>query len=123
MVLKFEKQTEDKRGKILWITDGDTEIHVIEIKKGFARGGHFHKFDSTHIVISGKVEYRETNLKDDKESIRVIDSISFIFTPANTAHLITAFEDSTFIEVFKTPNDAVLFPKYRDIVEQSMKTK
>lgn len=120
MALKFEKQTEDKRGKILWITSDKTEIHIVEIKKGYARGGHFHNFDSTHIITSGKVEYKETNLSNNQESSRIVHPISLIRTPANTAHMIIAVEDSNFIEVFNGPYEAFLYPKYRNIVEQKM---
>ena len=41
MNIKFEKQLEDKRGKILFFSFGDKKFNIVETKQGFARGGHF----------------------------------------------------------------------------------
>lgn len=115
------KETEDKRGKIIWLASGDKEIHVVETKKGFSRGGHYHPFDSVHLLISGQIVYREHNLEEGKESSKAVKPVTTIFTMANRAHMITAIEDSVFIEIFDQAYRATDFPQYRKIVDDSLK--
>jgi hypothetical protein len=118
--LKFENQYEDKRGKILFLKYNNKNINLIEIKKGFARGGHFHQTDTSHFLISGKIEYREENIQTRQEKISIISSPQIISVSAKTAHLLTALEDSLFFEVFENYEDTV-YLKYRKIVETLMK--
>jgi hypothetical protein len=40
MNLEFKKEFGDIRGKIIFLEYGDKSVNVIEIKQGFARGGH-----------------------------------------------------------------------------------
>ena len=120
MSLKFTKEFEDKRGKILFLKYGNKSVNLIEIKKGFARGGHFHQTNTSHFLISGKIEYHEENIKTGIETISIIPSPNTINVQSNMAHLLIAKEDSLFFEVFKNYEDTV-YPKYRKIVEESMK--
>jgi hypothetical protein len=119
--LKFKKYVEDKRGKILFLKYNDKNINLIEIKKGFARGGHFHQTITNHFLISGKIEYHEENIITGEEKISIILSPRIIHTSSNLAHLVIAKEDSLFFEVFKNYEDTV-YPKYRKIVEDLMKS-
>ncbi|HIC42020.1 MAG TPA: hypothetical protein EYO86_02920 [Pelagibacterales bacterium] len=118
MNLQFEKQVEDKRGKILFLSLGTKKINIVEIKKGFARGGHFHNFLSTHIIVYGKIELREENLKSNVEQIKKISAPSIINVQQNTAHLFIALEDSMFIEIFDGEYQAADHPKYRKIIDE-----
>jgi dTDP-4-dehydrorhamnose 3,5-epimerase-like enzyme len=120
MDLKFEKEVEDIRGKIFFFSHRDRQVNLLEIKKGFSRGGHYHEFDSIHIVITGKIEYREENVDTKKEKTEVIGSSKIIFTPSRNAHIITALEDAIFLEVFDQKYHAIDYPKYRTIVEDKM---
>lgn len=120
MNLKFDKQIEDKRGKILFLKYGPKNINLIEIKKDFARGGHFHQTDTSHFLISGKIEYHEENITTGIEKISIISSPNTINVQSNVAHLLIAKEDSLFFEVFENYEDTV-YPKYRKIVEELMK--
>ena len=120
MSLEFEKYIEDKRGKIIFLKQDHKNINLIEIKKGFARGGHFHQTDTSHFLISGKIEYHEENIQTKQEKISIISSPQIIFVSAKTAHLLIALEDSLFFEVFENYEDTV-YPKYRKIVETLMK--
>jgi quercetin dioxygenase-like cupin family protein len=115
------KETEDRRGKIIWLDSADKEIHVVETKKGFSRGGHHHPFDSIHLLISGQIIYREYNLEDGKEISRTVKPVETIFTAANRAHMIIATEDSVLIEIFDQAYKATDFPKYRQIVDDALK--
>lgn len=120
MNLQFTKQYEDARGKILFLKYGDKNVNVIEIKKGFARGGHYHKSDTSHFLLSGKIEYHEENIKTRIEKISTIVSPQIISVSANTAHLLIALDDSLFFEVFENYEDTI-YPKYRKIVEDLMR--
>ena len=120
MNLQFEKQVEDKRWKILFLSLGTKKINIVEIKKGFARGGHFHSFPSTHIIVYGKIELMEENLKNNVEQIKKISAPSIINVQSNTAHLFIALEDSMFIETFDCEYQAVDYLKYRKIVDERL---
>ena len=122
MDLSLEKQVEDTRGKILMYSYGKNNLNLIEIKKGFARGGHYHPYSQNHIVISGTIEYREENILTNEEKIMIIDEPKILFVPANTAHLFIALEDSIFAETYDKKYDATNYPKYRSIVDKKMKS-
>ena len=117
MSLEFEKYVEDKRGQILFLNYTHKKINLIEIKKGFARGGHFHQTDTNHFLISGKIEYREENIKTKKEKISIISAPNIINVNSNMAHLLIAKENTLFFEVFDNYEDTI-YPKYRKIVEK-----
>jgi quercetin dioxygenase-like cupin family protein len=119
--LRFEKEVEDVRGKILFLSYGDEKINFVEIKKGFARGGHYHKIAQYHIIISGKFKYSEENVKTGQEQIKIVTAPAIIHVPPDTAHLLTAIEDTLFVETFKKELEATIYPKYRKIVEERMK--
>ena len=118
MNLQFEKQVEDKRGNILFLSLGTKKINIVEMKKGFARGGHFHNFPSTDIIVYGKIELREENLNNSVEQIKKISAPSIINIQQNTAHLFIALEDSMFVETFDGEYQASDYPKYRKIVDE-----
>lgn len=116
------KETEDKRGKIVWLVSGNKEIHVVETKKGFSRGGHYHPFDSTHVLVSGQIIYRECGLEGQHEISKTFDGVATIFTPASRAHMISAIQDSIFVEVFDQPYSATEFARYRKIVNDAIES-
>ena len=121
MKLSLQKEVEDVRGKIIFLNFGKKNFHIVETKKGFARGGHYHTFPSHHIIISGSIEYREKNLAGKQETIKKIQAPETIKTMPNIAHLIIALEDTVFIESFEQPYQAINFDEYRKIVEEKMK--
>ena len=122
MGLEFKKLAEDVRGKILFLSyDNEKSLNIAEIKKGFARGGHYHPYEQYHVILSGKVEYREENLDTKKEQISIINGPQIIKVPPNTAHLLIAQEDTLFFESFEKNYIATNYPKYRKIVEERMK--
>ncbi|MDE1817948.1 MAG: hypothetical protein KGI19_05045 [Thaumarchaeota archaeon] len=122
MNFHLEKTIEDVRGKISFFVQNDKNINILEIKKGFARGGHYHSFTSEHIIISGTLEYREENIETKKEEIRLVNAPSIIKVLPNMAHLLIAIEDVVFAEVFNKKYDTITYPKYRQIVEEKMKS-
>ena len=121
MTLIIEDQVGDIRGKIIFLKFNNKSLNLVEIKKGYSRGGHYHEFDSYHQIIKGKIEYRETSIQDKQEKTYEVFSPTCIFTPKYQAHIITALEDSIFIETFDNEYSAINFPDYRKIVEDKMK--
>lgn len=120
MSLQLKQEVEDKRGKILMVTYNDKQINIVEIRKGFARGGHYHEFETSHSIISGKIEYREEDVKSGQEKIRTITAPATVLVPANVAHLLIALEDTVFVELFEKQYSAANYKKYRSIVEEKM---
>ena len=120
MEMQFEKEANDIRGKIMFLRYGDKRINLVETKKGFSRGGHYHAFESKHILISGLVEYREKNLQTNVEKTQTLSAPSVIVTEPMTPHLITAIIDSVFAEEFEQDYSAVDYSEYRKIVNQKM---
>lgn len=118
--LRIEKIVEDVRGKLIVLSYGNKRSNVVEIKKGFSRGGHYHKFEQIHLLIIGKIEYKEENLVTHEEQIRIISAPSIIQVSPQTPHLFTALEDTVFIEIFDEPYEAVNYTKYRKMVEDKM---
>lgn len=115
--MQIEKEVEDKRGKIIFLSFEGKQINVLELKKGFSRGGHYHKSSTKHFIISGKIEYRGKNVITGKERKQVFSSNDIIETPENEAHLLTALDNSIFLETFENDYEATLFPEYRKIVD------
>jgi len=123
MTLEFSKSINDIRGTILFYSFGKLTIHFIETKKGFSRGGHYHKFKSDHILLQGKIEFRELNLSTNMEQIRIISAPCTISVESNVAHLLTALEDSLFLECFDTEYSAIDYSPYRNIVNEKIKQR
>jgi hypothetical protein len=118
--MRVLKETEDRRGKIIWLVSNDKEIHVVETKKGFSRGGHYHPFDSSHVLVSGEIVYRECGTEGGQEIRKTFRGVAAILTAANRAHMISAIQDSIFIEVFDPPYAATEFAPYRKIVNDEL---
>lgn len=121
MNLQFKDEVEDARGKIRFYSFGKMKINLIETRKGFARGGHYHKYGQDHTLISGQMEVRLYNISTNQETIQTFKAPSIIHIQKNIAHLFIALEDSIFIETFDSEYEATNIPKYRRIVEERMK--
>jgi hypothetical protein len=121
MTLEFIDFGGDCRGKFLFFKFNETKTNLFEIKKGYARGGHFHDYDIIHTLIVGKIEHRMKTLNSENEKIEIISAPAIIKIPAKTANLIIALDDSLFSEIFDTEYKSTIFPEYRKIVENMMK--
>ena len=82
----MKKKFEDNRGKILFLLYGDKKVNLVETRKGFARGGHFHKTNTSHFLIKGKMELREENIKSKEEKISIIQA-PFILDMKNNLYI------------------------------------
>mgnify|MGYP006448416863 CR=1 FL=1 len=117
----LDKTAKDIRGSVFFFKTDVKNLNLIETKKGYARGGHYHEYDSNLILVSGLIQYIEKNIETNLEEIRNIEGPSIIHTPAKHAHLLIALEDSIFLESYNLSYSAIDFPEYRDIVKQKMK--
>jgi len=118
--LEYLQTVSDDRGSIIFMKHGSKLLNIVEIKKGFSRGGHFHPFHSIHNLISGSVEYLEFNTKTNEEQKTILNAPFIIDVSPSVAHLLTAIEDTLFIEIFENEYQATNFPKYRKIVEEKI---
>ena len=121
MTLEFHKSVTDVRGTILFCSYGKSTINFVETKKGFSRGGHYHKFKSDHILLQGKIEFRELDLNTTSEQIQILSAPCIVSVKPNIAHLLTALEDSLFLECFDTKYSAIDYAPYRNIVNEKIK--
>ena len=121
MKLEFNKSISDIRGIILFCSFGKSTVHLVETKKGFSRGGHYHKFKSDHILLQGKIEFKEFNINTNSEQIRILSAPITISVEPNVAHLLTALEDTIFLEFFDSEYSSTDYTPYRTIVEKNMK--
>jgi len=123
MKLEFNKSVSDVRGTILFCSFGKSTFNFVETKKGFSRGGHYHEFKSDHILLRGKIKFKEFNLRTNMEQIRVLSAPCTISVESNVAHLLTALEDSLFVECFDTEYSAIDYFPYRNIVDEKIKQR
>ena len=121
MKLEFIKSVSDIRGTIFFYSFGKSTINFVETKKGFSRGGHYHEFKSDHVLLQGKIEFRELNLNTNVEQIRILSAPYTISLEPNMVHLLTALEDSSFLECFDTEYSAIDYLPYRNIVNEKIK--
>lgn len=120
MTFEFKGVGGDRRGKIFFCIHNNSKVNLFEVKKGFARGGHYHDYDIVHTLLTGKIEHYIEDVRTKKEEISVITAPAIMKIPANSANLIVALEDSIFTETFDVEYKSVVYDKYRDIVLQKM---
>jgi len=119
-LLEFIKTAQDARGKIFFFKYENMNVNFAEIKKNYARGGHYHEYDQHHLILSGSVEYREEDIESKKEKITIVHAPATLFVPKKTAHLLIALEDTLFAESFNQEYVAIDYPKYRKIVKDKL---
>ena len=118
--MKFTGKDGDVRGQRWNFQDNENLISLFEIKKGFSRGGQYHENEVTHVLISGKIEYRRENVLTGKEEISTLDSFSSTLLPPNTSDLITALEDSVMVGIYKNEPEKKYYEKHSRIVKEKM---
>lgn len=118
--LHIEKSRRDVRGKILFLSYSNLKFNLVEIKKGFARGGHYHPYPQIHTILVGRIQYEEENTISKKKKMRIVDGPRILRIPPNTAHMFTALTDTVFVELYEGKYEATNYPKYRKIVERKM---
>lgn len=121
MTLSVLNQIEDKRGRSIFLKFNKKRINLVEIKKGFARGGHYHDFDVVHTIISGTIEYVEKDIDSGDQKKSILAAPFTVKVPKRVAHMFIAREDAVFLEVFEHEFSATNDLDLRKIVEEKMK--
>lgn len=120
MELQFKKQITDQRGTIVFLEYGDKKINLVEIKKGFSRGGHYHTFKTRHFILSGKISYHQKDIRTGEEKTQTISAPYILEVMPYVAHLLTAIEDTVFAEEFAQDYSAIEYPQFRKIVTEKL---
>ena len=123
MSLEFVKTIEDARGKIVIYSMGNMTINLVEIKKGFLRGGHYHQVDTDHQIISGKIKLTTKDMDTGEEKSEIVEGSKNIPIKAEVVHLFEALEDTVFMEAFDGEYEATNYPEFRKLVEDKMNEK
>jgi dTDP-4-dehydrorhamnose 3,5-epimerase-like enzyme len=121
--LEFKKEVKDERGKIIFLQYGKRQINIVEIKKGYSRGGHYHKSSTKHILITGKVKCQEKQIDTDDEKITVVKAPNTITISKDTPHMLTALKDTVFLESFSDGYEDSIYPEYRKIVMEKIRKR
>ena len=119
--LEIENIAEDVRGKNVFLSFGDLRIVFVETNKGYSRGGHYHKKDTNHNLLSGKIHLRQKNVQTGEEIEKIFVGPTKIPIPGFCAHLLTALTDTKLVEAFGNGYEDTVYPEYREIVERRMK--
>ena len=119
--LMIEKVVEDVRGKNTFLSFEDLELILVETNKGFSRGGHYHKSNTNHTLISGSIHLIQKSILNGYESEKTFVAPATIPISANYAHMLTAITDTKLIEAFPNGYEDTVYPEYRELVERRMK--
>jgi len=116
-----EAQENDIRG-YRWLFENDNNvITLFEVKKGFARGGQYHKKEVKHILLSGKSEYRKMNINTKIETHEIVSGTKIITLPPFTSELIIGIEYSVFVGIYPKEEEILFFNEHRKEVEKRIK--
>ena len=116
-----EAQENDIRG-FRWLFENDNNvITLFEVKKGFARGGQYHKKEVKHILLSGKSEYRKMNINTKIETHEIVSGTKIITLPPFTSELIIGIEYSVFVGIYPKEEEFLFFNEHRKEVEKRIK--
>ena len=92
MPLKFDKTTEDRRGKIIWLSSELTKINIVEIRSGFARGGHYHNSKTEKFLVAkgeARFDFRHMLTNESYEITTSNKELKIVETAPGWAHNIT----------------------------------
>uniref|UniRef100_A0A6M3XQ03 Cupin domain-containing protein n=1 Tax=viral metagenome TaxID=1070528 RepID=A0A6M3XQ03_9ZZZZ len=112
--IKIEEINVDKRGSIYRILFRNREFIILFTKKGYLRGGDYHKSIQTDIILSGKIMIESPN----KQKI-LIEGQSITFSPYEP-HYFEAIEDSLVLEWLSGPFEKKYYKPYRNKVRELM---
>jgi hypothetical protein len=121
--LTTKVENNDSRGTVLsGKLNGKERFLIAEIKKGKKRGGHYHNVDTYHFALVGKIRYLEKQLGkkgeelNKKETKKTLPECTGVVTPAYSAHLLEALEDSVIIEPSGKGKTTTTYLPYRKLI-------
>ena len=111
---KIEFENVDERGWFRQVTSGPwKQMNVSLTKKGYVRGGHFHRITKEcFYILDGEVELQVNNVQTGEQSTyRFQKGDSFIIEPYEN-HTLTALSDTLMIALLSKqfrPEDTDIF--------------
>jgi len=112
--MKIEKVHEDERGSIHRILFKGREFIILFTKKGYLRGGDYHKSKQHDVVLTGKMEFRYKI--NGKEQIKTLGVGEMIHFEPNVPHMFSAKEDTLIVEWLEGEFEKSYYQPYRRLV-------
>jgi len=112
--MKIEKVHEDERGSIHRILFKGKEFIILSTKKGFLRGGDYHKSKQHDVVLTGKMEFRYKI--NGKEQTKTLGAGEMIHFEPNVPHMFSAKEDTLIVEWLDGKFEKSYYQPYRRLV-------
>ena len=119
MVSRTDK--DDPRGSTFKLSLGEGgDFLFLNMVKGSFRGGHYHPFESFHLVLKGRIWFEFVEVSTGRRSEVVVEAMEIVYIPAGVAHLLKALEDSMFMEPAGGLTEN--YPPQRRFVEEFMES-
>jgi len=112
--MEVNKINSDRRGDVFLVKSKDREFLLLEINKGFIRGGDFHNTIQYNFILEGRV--REVTTKEEK----ILEANQGSTIEAGVPHYIEAIEDSIVLEWIDRSGDKQYYAPFRKLVEKAM---
>jgi len=118
-LVTFEKLHEDKRGEIYRIEHNGKEYLLLTIKKGYIRGGDYHKTKQHDVVLMGRVAV--TKYVDGKDIREEYGENQVVIMDEGVPHMIEALtEEALLLEWLEGDFEKKFFEPYRKLVMKRM---
>ena len=121
--MKFERQEPDIRGFRYFFSDNGKSITLFQLKKGFIRGGQYHRDDVHLFLVSGKVEFHIENVATQEEKVVILNPPSNITMPREHSDLIIGLEDSVMVGIYPKEENLTFYDKHRKILDENNSKK
>lgn len=101
-IIKIKVVTGDSRGDIsdIFYKHPVDHVAIINSKKGFFRGDHYHKLTTQHMYMtrgSLRYYYRKTDEGNDRVKSIIVKQGEMVTTPPYEVHALEILEDNQFI--------------------------
>lgn len=110
----------DKRGEIVKLLLAGKKLNLLFSKAGTYRAGDFHPCTQRNFIIEGEVIVTR-QYPDSLEKENTFCTGEYFSTSAGVPHLFCFLADTWMVELWDDEFEATYFPRYRKIVEESLK--
>ena len=118
MVSRTDK--DDPRGSTFKLSlDEGVDYLFLNMVEGSFRGGHYHPFESFHLVLKGRIWFEFVEVSSGRRSETVVEAMEVVYIPAGVAHLLKALEASMFMEPAGGLTEE--YPPQRRLVKEFLK--
>jgi len=114
-IKKIDFQHKDQRGILRQIISGNwKQLNILEVKKGYSRGGHYHKKTKEFFyILKGKVELGIIDMRTKEESTYRFKRGDCFIVDLYESHTVKALTDSILVILLSKIHD----PKNSDIFQ------